>query len=183
MLIKESCTRGTPGHIQPKKVFQDATFPYWSSPCKQNKISMTFSRNIDNRRILNFDLRRAFLTLMIISMQKIEGIDWFLPQIMIIKEYCNLIGWEYFIPKLNQIFPRKAVFKESKWTLLCTIFYVTKTHVIEYWNTQVCCSCFWWCWVYKLQSWCKYTELVSPQVKPEPVAVYKKALYASCLTS
>ena len=48
----------------------------------------------------------AYLSLVNISLQKIQEIDALLPEILVIKEYCNLTGQEHFgLQFVNQNFP------------------------------------------------------------------------------
>ena len=49
-------------------------------------------------------IQSKYLLYMIISMQIIYKIDWFLPEILMIKESCNKIGEEVQLATPNQKF-------------------------------------------------------------------------------
>ena len=107
-ILQSDWTRGTPGHTQPKVVVLDATFSLGISPCQKTKISLDSSRDIDDQRILQFDWKRgltgrkltksssprSYIPLMTNSKQKSLDINRFFPDILIIKELCNLIEWK-----------------------------------------------------------------------------------------
>ena len=108
------------GHIQPVVVVLNATFP-WLSPCKSLKNYWISPRDIDDQRLLKSDWMRGstgwlhpakkvlvsdttFLPTFIF-MKKIYDIDWFLPELLMIKEFCHLISHEvqlagYIQPKV-----------------------------------------------------------------------------------
>ena len=96
-ILQSDWTRGTPGHTQPKVVVLDATFSLGISPCQKTKISLDSSRDIDDQRILQFERifkESSYFPLMTNSMQKSLDNNWFFPDILIIKELCNLIEWK-----------------------------------------------------------------------------------------
>ena len=77
--------------LQKKKTLSIDSFQwnYWSknSPIWLNE-RLNWPNPSKNRSL------RCYLRLMIIFMQKIQDINWFLSDILIIKEYCNLPGQE-----------------------------------------------------------------------------------------
>ena len=63
VLLQSDWTRGTTGHTQPKIVVSDATFLWWSLSPRKKNVSHWFipSRDIDDQRILQFDLVASIL--------------------------------------------------------------------------------------------------------------------------
>lgn len=104
--------RGTPGQIQPKAIVWDAAFHWWLSSCKTSKIlpgpfqlycwwnkPAIWLAN-SNAAFPCFPQKvflRCYLRLRFISMPKIKGIDWFAPEILIIKGSINLIEQEVYL--------------------------------------------------------------------------------------
>ena len=88
-ILWSNWTTGTTGHSQPKVLASDDTFIWWLTPCKRKlRYPLSLSRDINNRRILQFDWTSwphptktssliSYLFLMIIFMQKIKGMDRF----------------------------------------------------------------------------------------------------------
>ena len=107
-ILQSDWTSGTPGYIQPKVVVSDATFPWWLSPCKWNKLSFdSFLRYWSKNPAIWFDKKhnwphpmkssslRCYLHLRTNSMQNnTSDITWFFQEILIIKESCTLTGRE-----------------------------------------------------------------------------------------
>ena len=91
--------KGTPDHTKPRVLVLNATFTWWLSPCKILKISngsshfCCWSNNssiwLDERRSKPHKCYFHYLHLKIHT-----KITWFFPQILMIKESCNLIDWK-----------------------------------------------------------------------------------------
>ena len=89
-IVPSDSTRGLTGHIKLKAVVSAGTCPWELTFCNKD-ISLLFPEilMICLHPTKNNSLR-CYLCLMNNCMQKIWGINWFLPEILKIKEYCNL---------------------------------------------------------------------------------------------
>ena len=93
---------------------------------------LILSRDIDDQRNLQShppksDSFRSYLSLITLFTQKVPDINWFLPEISMIKRSCSLnesiLGHEW-----HTIFFSHICFSQSKRALLCTIFRVKKRY-------------------------------------------------------
>ena len=106
LMIKKSCNlieQGrTPSLTKPKKIVSDATF-FWLL----SQIHPSLSWNIDHQRMLQFNRTTATTGYnqpkVLVSHTtfsswpihaKHQDVHWFFPEILVMKESCNLIGWE-----------------------------------------------------------------------------------------
>ena len=100
--------RATTGHTQPKLVVSDPSFCRWLSSCKKYKVWIDFFQwywwskeptvSLNQRHnwlhLTKSSSPRSFLPLVVVSMQKINGIHLFFAEILMIAVYCNLIEHE-----------------------------------------------------------------------------------------
>ena len=96
-----------------KVVVSNAIFPWWLSPYKEKKIIWFFFLDTDNQRILRSDWIRgktghnqpkeliSHATSPGLSPCKNQTGQIFFPVISMIKESCNLIGWEIQLASPN----------------------------------------------------------------------------------
>ena len=103
-ILRSNWTTGTAGHTQLKEVVPGATFAWWLFPCKKPKRFLYFfqrywwSKNsavcgtADHTQPKEVVSATTFLWWIAQS----KKFDWWLLEILIIKELSNLIGWEHF---------------------------------------------------------------------------------------